>query len=87
MITREFLLNNGFEFRVWDGSKSPNGEYTKRVGGIKIIRIGYSDLFDWDFEILNADERVEFKARQQQIISIDYLQKLLDLAKIDFKLK
>lgn len=87
MVTREFLLNNGFEFRVWDGTKSPNGEYTKRVGGRKIIRIGYSDLFDWDFEILNSDERVEFKAIQQQTISIDYLQKLLDLAKIELKLK
>ena len=87
MITRELLLANEFDFRVYDGSKFPNGEYTKRVSGsANIIRIGYSDLFKWDYDIHNFDKLIHFKADRQDNIRIDTLQKLLDLAEVELKL-
>ena len=86
MITREFLLANGFDFRVWDGSRFPDGEYTKRIGRKSIIRIGYSDLFKWSYDIRNFEQHIAFCADRQDNISIDTLQKLLELAEVELKL-
>lgn len=87
MITRELLLANGFDFRVYDGSKFPNGEYTKRVSGnANIIRIGYNAFFKWNYEISNYNKLIYFKAYNQDNISIKTLQKLLDLAEVKLKL-
>lgn len=86
MVTREFLLANGFDFRVWDGSKFPDGEYTKHIGKKAIIRIGYSCLFKWSYDIRNFEQHVAFCADNQDNISIDTLQKLLELAEVKFKL-
>lgn len=82
MITREWLLNSGFEYRTYDGSREPEGEYTLRGKGW-IIRIGWSRMFAWDFNISNHDELLYFKADRQDNISIDYFYKLLELAKIE----
>ncbi len=86
MVTREFLLVNGFDFRVWDGSKFPDGEYTKHIGRKAIIRIGYSGLFKWSYDIRNFEQHIAFCADRQDNISIDTLQKLLELAEVELKL-
>lgn len=83
MVTREFLLANGFEFRIWDGSKFPNGEYTKRIGRKAIIYIGYSSLFKWSYDIRNFEQYIAFRADRQDNINIRTLQKLLELADIN----
>lgn len=85
MVTREFLLANGFDFRIWYGSQMPEGEYTLR-GKEWIIRIGWSKTFAWDLEINNYDEHIYIKADKQDNISIKQLHKILDVAKIKLKL-
>ena len=94
MVTREILLSNEFEFRTWDEdstypglvTSSPEGEYTKRIDGDKIITIGYSKLFKWNFEIMNIESHIRFTGDCQDSISIDSLQKMLDLAGVGLKL-
>ena len=99
MITREFLLGNGFDFEVefdlslWEDSNSqneekltPEGEYIKRIDGNKFITIGYSELYKWNFEIINIESHIIFTGDCQDAISIDSLQKMLDLAGIELKL-
>lgn len=94
MVSREILLSNGFDFRLWDEDStypglvnwSPEGEYTKRIDGDKIITIGYSKLFKWSFEIMNIGLHIRFTGDCQDAISIDSLQKMLDLACIELKL-
>lgn len=94
MITREILLGNGFDFRSCDeDSIYPvlsnlliEGEYTKRIGSYKFITIGYSKLYKWNFEIINIDSHIRFTGDCQDAISIDSLQKMLDLAGIELKL-
>lgn len=94
MVTREILLSNEFEFRSCDGDNtypglvnwSSEGEYTKRIDGDKIIIIGYSKLYKWNFEIMNIGSHIRFTGDCQDAISIDSLQKMLDLAGIDLKL-
>ena len=85
MVTREFLLDNGFDFRIWDGSKFPDGEYTKRLGNTS-VRIGYSDLYKWSYDISNYDKHTTFHADRQESISVKTLQTLIDLADINIKL-
>ena len=85
MVTREFLLANGFDFRIWFGSQMPEGEYTLRGKGW-IIRIGWSRMFAWDWDISNYDEHIYIKADRQDNISIEQLSKILDVAKIELKL-
>lgn len=87
MVTREFLLNNGFDFRVWEGSTSPCGEYTKRFGGDKFITIGYDSLFKWNYEIKNCKMYQTFSADCQNGISVKKLQELTYLAGIAFTFK
>lgn len=94
MITREFLLHNGFEFRVWEGSDfenevhwTPEGEYTKRIDGNKFITIGYSKLFKWNYEITNCKSHILISADCQDVIYIDRLQTLIDSAEIELTLK
>ena len=87
MVTREFLLNNGFDFRVWEGSTSPCGEYTKRFGGDKFITIGYDSLFKWNYEIKNCEMYLTFSADCQNGISVKELQELTYLAGIAFTFK
>ena len=82
MITREWLLEKGFTFRVWDGSKSPEGEYTLRGNGYYIM-VGYSDLFMWDYNVRNYDKDIEVKASRQKSISIEQLNKCLDVCGIN----
>ena len=95
MVTREILLSNGFDFRLWDEDNStypglvnwsPEGEYTKRIDGDKFITIGYSKLFKWNFEIINIGSHIRFTGDCQDAISIDSLQMMLDLAGIELKL-
>lgn len=94
MITREFLLGNGFEFRSCDEDStyaglvnlSQEGEYTKRIDGNKFITIGYSELYKWNFEVINIESHIRFTGDCQDAISIDSLQKMLDLAGIELKL-
>lgn len=91
MVTKEFLLSNGFEFRSWEdnvytGVESQEGEYTLRNSNV-IIRIGYSDLYKWNYEILNMDSHIRFNADCQDSISISDLQKLFILAKVKINLK
>jgi hypothetical protein len=85
MVTREFLLDNGFYFRIWDGSKFPDGEYTKRLSNTS-VRIGYSDLYKWSYEISNYYKHITFHADRQESISVKTLQTLIDLADIKIKL-
>lgn len=85
VVTREFLLANEFDFRIWYGSQMPEGEYTLRGKGW-IIRIGWSRMFAWDLEVINFDERINIKADSQDNISIEQLHKILDVAKIELKL-
>ena len=86
MVTREFLLANGFNFRIWDGSKFPEGEYTKFIGYSKCIRIGYSDLFKWSYDITNHESHVTIHVNRRDSISIDTLRKALELAEVELKL-
>ena len=81
MVTREWLLEKGFSFRVWDGSKSPNGEYSLRNKGHYIF-IGYSDLFGWDYNVTNYEQNISVKATRQTSISIDQLNKVLEVCNI-----
>lgn len=85
MVTREFLLANGFDFRIWYGSQMPAGEYTLRGKGW-IIRMGWSGIFAWDLDVSNYDEKIYIKAESQDNISIEQLHKILDVAKIELKL-
>lgn len=94
MITREILLGNGFEFRTFDEDSThiglvnltPEGEYIKRIDGNKFITIRYSKLYKWNFEIINIESHIIFTGDCQDAISIDNLQKMLDLAGIELKL-
>lgn len=86
MVTREFLLANGFQFRVWDGSKFPQGEYTKYIGYSKCIRIGYCNFFKWTYDVSNYETHITIHADRQDSISIDTLRKALELTKIELKL-
>ena len=86
MVTREFLLANGFNFRIWDGSEFPDGEYTKRIGRKNIIRIGYSGWLKWSYDIRNFEQHITFCADRQDYISIGTLQRLLELAEVELKL-
>lgn len=84
MITREFLLENDFYFRC--RGELIEGEYCKRIGkGIIIIR--YSNLYKWSYEIINTSSHFVITADCQDVIYIDNLQKLLDLANIEYILK
>lgn len=94
MITREFLLHNGFDFEVefdlslWTDSQNednltPEGEYTKTVEDA-IIKIGYHN-FKWNYEIKNKS--TTFKSDFQDVIYIDDLENLIELADIDLYLK
>lgn len=86
MVTREFLLANGFDFRIWDNSKFPEGEYTKFIGYSKCIRIGYCKLFKWTYDVSNYETHITIHADRQDNISIDTLRKALELTKIELKL-
>lgn len=96
MITREFLLHNGFDFEVefdlslWTNSQNedsltPEGEYTKTVEDA-IIKIGYHN-FEWNYEIKNKMTHITYTADHQNVIYIDDLQNLIELAGIDIYLK
>ena len=85
MVTREFLLDNGFDFSIFNGSQMLAGKYTLRGKGW-IIRIGYSRMFAWDLDISNYDEHIYIKADSQDNISIEQLHEILDVAKIKLKL-
>ena len=94
MITREFLLHNGFEFRNWEDSNfqneehwSPEGEYVKRISRDKFITIRYSKLYKWEYEIRNCDSHILISADCQDVIYIDRLQTLIDSAEIELTLK
>lgn len=95
MVTREFLLSNGFEFRHYEESDtynnltnwSPEGQYTRRLDSNRQISIGYSKLFKWDYEILNITSHIRFRADCQEAIAIDDLQKLSELAGINIEFK
>lgn len=94
MISREFLLHNGFNFRAWEDSNFQNekhrtqeGEYTKRIDGNKFITIGYSNLYKWNYEIRNCESNISLYAYRQDVIYIDRLQNLIDLAEIELILK
>ena len=74
MISREVLLHNGFDFRIWEDSTSqnePEGEYTKRIDGNKFITIGYSKLYKWNYEIRNCESHILISADCQEVIYID----------------
>lgn len=92
MITREFLLHNGFEFRNWEDSFeneehwTPEGEYVKRISRDKFITIRYSKLYKWEYEIRNCESHILMSADCQDAISIDSLQQMLDLAGFGLKL-
>lgn len=91
MITREFLLHNGF-VRVWEDSNSQNEEnveyeYIKRIDGNKFITVGYSKLYKWNYEIQNSDSHISISADCQDVIYIDDFQNLIELADIDIYLK
>ena len=85
MVTRDFLLYNDFEFRVWDGSRMPEGDYTLRGKGW-IIRIGWSRMFAWDLHICNYDEQICVDADRQEKLGVEQLRKMLEVAKIELKL-
>ena len=85
MVTREFLLANGFDFRIWYGSQMPEGEYTLRGKGW-VIHIGWSRIFAWSLDVSNYDEQIYIKADRQDNISIELLRTILDVANIDLKL-
>lgn len=94
MITREFLLHNGFEFRNWEDSNfqnevhwTPEGEYFKRINGYKYITIRYSKLYKWEYEIRNCESHILISADCQDVIYIDKLQNFIDLAEIELILK
>lgn len=84
MITREFLLNNGFEFRVFEYSKSPNGEYTYRTSD-GIIRIGWSNIFNWDIKVRNYEKNITFEMDRQQNIPIEKFNDICELCEINLK--
>jgi hypothetical protein len=81
MVTREWLLEKGFSFRVWEGSESPDGEYTLRGYGYYIV-VGYSDMFKWDYTITNYDKNIEIKATRQESITIEHINKCLNICEI-----
>ena len=93
MISREFLLHNGFEFRNWEDSFeneehwTPEGEYTKRISRDKFITIRYSKLYKWEYEIRNCESHILISADCQDVIYIDRLQSLIDSAEIELTLK
>lgn len=88
MITREVLLHNGFDFRVWEHSNFQNeGKYTKHIDANKFITIGYSKLYKWNYEIRNCESHILISADCQDVIYIDQLQNLIDLADIKLILK
>ena len=94
MISREVLLHNGFEFRNWEDSNfqneehwTPEGEYFKRINGYKYITIRYSKLYKWEYEIRNCESHILISADGQDVIYIDRLQNLIDLAEIELILK
>jgi hypothetical protein len=93
MITREFLLHNGF-VSVWEDSNSkneenwtPEGEYIKRIDDNKFITVGYSKLHKWNYEIQNCESHISMSADCQDVIYIDDFQNLIELADIDIYLK
>lgn len=93
MITREFLLHNGF-VSVWEDSNSkneenwtPEGEYIKRIDDNKFITVGYSKLYKWNYEIQNRESHISMSADCQDVIYIDDFQNLIELADIDLYLK
>ena len=55
MVTREWLLEKGFSFRVWDGSKSPNGEYSI-IGTIILAIIFIGLLYETNISIRKHDD-------------------------------
>lgn len=88
MVTREFLLNNGFKFRTWEGAESKDeGEYTKRIDDNKFIAVGYSNLYKWNYDIRNTETFVRLSADCQDVIYIDQLRDLIAFANINFYLK
>jgi hypothetical protein len=93
MITREFLLHNGF-VSVWEDSNSkneenwtPEFEYIKRIDDNKFITVGYSKLHKWNYEIQNCESHISMSADCQDVIYIDDFQNLIELADIDIYLK
>ena len=88
MVTREFLLNNGFKFRTWEGAESiDEGEYTKQIDGNKFIAIGYSNLYKWNYEIRNCESNILISSECQDVIYIDRLQNMIDSAEIELIMK
>lgn len=87
-ITRDVLLNNGFEFRLYDGSKPDSniGEYVWRQGR-KIVRISWGGMFGWKVEINNFDEDLSFIANNRAKVEIDKVNKALELCEIKHKVK
>ena len=65
---------------------SIEGEYVKRISRDKFITIRYSKLYKWEYEIRNCESHILMSADCQDAISIDSLQKMLDLAGIELKL-
>ena len=82
MITRDFLLNKGFEFRIFEGSKFPNGEYALRTSD-GIIRIGWSDIFNWDIKVRNYEKNITFEMDRQQNISVEKFNNICELCEIN----
>lgn len=87
-ITREILLNNGFEFRLYDGSKPESniGEYVWRQGR-KIIRISWGDIFGWRVDINNINDELSFTADNYAKIEVDKVNKAIELCEINFKIE
>lgn len=87
-ITREILLNNGFEFRLYDGSKPESniGEYVWRQGR-KIIRISWSGTFGWRVSINNINDELSFTADNYAKIEVDKVNKAIELCEINFKIE
>lgn len=94
MISREVLLHNGFDFHNWENSNfeneehcTPEGEYVKCISGNKFITIRYSKLHKWEYEIRNCESHILISEDCQNVIYIDRLQNLIDLAEIELIMK
>ena len=87
-ITRDILLNNGFEFRLYDGSTPDSniGEYVWRQGR-KIIRISWGGTFGWRIDINNINDELSFTADNYTNIEVDKVNKAIELCEINFKIE
>lgn len=92
MVTREFLLSNGFEFSFWDdiesqtfrGTYDYKKEYTL---WIKFAYYGENQVRKWSLNILHniEEDLIQFNMQYNEL-SIEKFKEILNACKIKLKL-